>query len=148
MNRRSKPFIVVIEDNPADVQLLELALDDIALECDCKVIQDGAEALAWVRSFESGEGTQLQLPDLAVVDLNLPKNDGIEILTAMMNGRLSGVPALVLSSSPSPRDVARVRAFPNTRYLTKPSLLEQYAELGRAMREMLDSSSEQGASGG
>ena len=134
MNAETVPLLVVIEDNPSDVQLLEYTLKDAGLRCDVEVIVDGQKALAWVRKHIVGE----PLPALVIVDLNLPKHDGIEILEEMQRGgMLDGTTVLVLSSSPSPRDSARVRAFPNTRYMTKPSDLDGYGDLAKVLEEMM-----------
>jgi chemotaxis family two-component system response regulator Rcp1 len=136
MSSNKKPSILVVEDNPADVQLFALALEEANLDCELTVLRDGGEALAWVR--RAGEEAGQPIPDIAVIDLNLPKNDGIEVLDAMHRCPvLAWIPKLILSSSPSPVDIARATAFPNTRYLTKPCFLDQYGELGRAIVELL-----------
>jgi CheY-like chemotaxis protein len=133
-----KPYIVVVEDNPLDVKLFEIALAEAGLEYEMTVISDGGDALSWVLS--SSESTDEQhRPDLAVVDLNLPKYSGLEILSTMRRTpELSTVPVLVLSSSASLRDVARVKAFEKTAYMTKPADLEQYFEVGNMVRRMLE----------
>jgi CheY-like chemotaxis protein len=134
----ARPCLLVIEDNPADVQLLQFTLSDAGLDCEIVTIADGQKALAWVR--QQSEDAAPAKPQLLIVDLNLPKHDGIEILEAMQqNPSLAVLPVLVLSSSPSPRDAARVTAFPNTKYMTKPSDLDGYGELSTVLRQMLDS---------
>jgi CheY-like chemotaxis protein len=136
----AKHRIVVIEDNSADVQLLDFALQDAQLDFEFIVIPDGQQALAWVRGNSKEEHTPL--PELAIIDLNLPKHDGIEILEAIRGTpALARVPVLVLSSSPRPSDVSRVNAFTNTRYATKPTFLEEYGEIAAAVRAMLRPSS-------
>lgn len=130
-----RPVILVIEDNPADVQLLELALAEAGVTAELVTFHDGAEAMAWIAAC-GAEGSRC--PDLAVVDLNLPKYDGIELLTALRrNGQLAKVPALVMSSSTSPRDEARVRGLTDTEYLTKPADLDAYTAVGDVIRRML-----------
>src|SRR3954463_2161277 len=136
MTGASKPCVLMVEDNPADIHLLQFALRESGLDCDIEVLHDGLEALAWVRRHRDGAGTAL--PHIAILDLNLPKHDGIEVLEAMQHSpRLNALPVLVLSSSASPRDVARVTAFPNTAYRTKPSTLEEYADVARVIAEMM-----------
>lgn len=133
-----RPCILVIEDNASDVQLFRLALDEAGLDCELMVIRDGAEAVQWVESMrQSPDGHAL--PHMAVVDLNLPKYDGFEVL-AMMRATetLTSMPVMVLSSSVSPRDIARVQTFSNTRYVPKPVDLDEYSELGRKIRAMLN----------
>src|SRR5260370_28235156 len=98
-----------VDENPADVRLLRLALDNADLDCELIVIEDGAEALAFVR--QQGQDARNSPPDLAVLDFNLPKSDGLQILKAMRENRaFTGVPVAVLSSGLSPRDMARYRS--------------------------------------
>jgi len=130
MSAGRTPQIVVIEDNPADIELLRFALAEVGMICDLHIIRDGGQAMEWIGSAGS--------VDLVVVDLNLPKHDGIEVLEAMQASELlADLPVLVLSSSPSPRDMARVKMFRNTKYVTKPTFLEQYQDVGRLLEEML-----------
>lgn len=141
MSDMSTPHIVMIEDNPADVQLFELALTEVGLaNYKLTVLHDGGEALAWAAS--PGAAADAAHPDLTVVDLNLPKYSGIEIISTMRSRpELASVPVLVLSSSASPRDVARVQAFDHTVYMTKPVDLDQYIDVGNVVRRMLSSGS-------
>jgi DNA-binding response OmpR family regulator len=133
----NKPHIVVVEDNPMDVKLFEIALAEVGLEYELTVFSDGGDALSWAQSPGENTGAS-RPPDLAVVDLNLPKYSGLDILSTMRRtSELSKVPVLVLSSSASMRDVARVRAFENTAYMTKPADLDQYVEIGNVVRRML-----------
>ena len=97
--------ILVIEDNPADVELLRWALEDAGLDCELTVIDDGRDALDFV--LQRGKHAASSPPDLAILDWNLPKNDGLEILEGLRgNHAFDGVPVAVLSSSSSPRDRA------------------------------------------
>lgn len=138
--------VLMIEDNPADVQLLRFALDEVGLPCRLTAIHDGFEALQWARQF--GEDARPHDPALVILDLNLPKHDGFEILEEITrNPRLAGLPVLVLSSSASPRDVARVHAFPNTQYMTKPVVLDDYGNVARMLSGMLAGRNRESASG-
>ena len=128
--------VVVIEDNPADVELLRMALDSANFAYDMIVIQDGAEALELF--LNSGDGGFVP-PDVAVLDLNLPKYDGIEILeAARSNPGFAGVPIAVLSSSSSPRDRSRIQMFGPITYITKPPDLDQYLRIGPIIRDFLE----------
>ena len=134
-----KPHILLLEDNPADVQLLRRALQSAGLDCDLAVIEDGAEALAFMRGH--GKYRDARPPDLAVMDLNLPKNDGLEVLEEMRkNPALSQVPVAVLSSSSSPRERNRLKELRVTRFITKPYDLEQFMEIGSILKSLLDES--------
>ena len=131
-----KIHIFVVEDNPGDVHLLRMALRAAKLNCELTVVEDGREALDFVQRRGKYENTSV--PDLALLDLNLPKNDGIEILEAMRaNPALAGVPVAILSSSSSPHDQARVARFHISRFIAKPPDLDQYLEIGVIIRQLL-----------
>ena len=128
--------ILLIEDNPGDVDLLRLAFSNARFECELTVLDDGGEALALVR--QEGKYATLQPPDLAILDLNIPKNDGLEILEAMRaNGMYAEVPVAVFSSSSSPRERAAMERFRIRRFITKPSDLEEFMKIGSLVKELL-----------
>jgi len=128
--------VLVVEDNPADVELLRWALDGAAVDCDLTVIDDGGEALAFVQ--QRGKYFASTAPDLAILDLNMPKYDGMEILEAMRASKVfAAVPVAVLSSSSSPRDRARMEAYNIGRYITKPPDLDEYLRIGFIVKELL-----------
>jgi len=128
--------ILAVEDNPADVELLRLALRTAMIDFDLIVIDDGGEALSYVRQEGRFEGTLA--PDLAILDLNLPKNDGFEVLEEMRsNAAFQAVPVIVLSSSSWPRERARLEGLRVGRYLTKPADLDQYLRIGWSVKEYL-----------
>jgi CheY-like chemotaxis protein len=128
-----KTRILIVEDNPGDVELLRMAFRHAQLECDLTVIRDGRDALIYVR-----DGSAV-LPDLAILDLNVPKNDGLEILAAIRGSeRYAPVPVMVLTSSSSPADTARAQALGVTRHLIKPLELEQFMEVGRIVKQIIE----------
>ncbi|MDP9055162.1 MAG: response regulator [Acidobacteriota bacterium] len=132
-----KSQVLVVEDNPADVELLRWALDSAAVECDLTVIEDGGEALAFVQ--QRGKYIGSAPPDLAILDWNLPRYDGLEILEAMRASHVfAEVPVAVLSSSSSPRDRARMEAYNIGRYITKPPDLDEYLRIGLIVKELLN----------
>ena len=141
-----KVRIVLVDDNPADVRLLRLALDNADLDCELIVIDDGAEALAFVR--QQGQDARNSPPDLAVLDFNLPKIDGLQILKAMRENRaFTGVPVAVLSSGLSPRDMAKIQEFTLARYITKPSTLEEFLKIGSSLKALIERGSDERSSG-
>ena len=128
--------LLVIEDNPADVELLRWALDAASLRCDLVVLEDGGDALAFIQG--RGKHAGRRVPDLTVLDLNLPKYDGIELLEAMRaRPEFANVPVAVLSSSSSPRDRSRMEGFAIARYITKPPDLDEYLSIGNIIRELV-----------
>ena len=136
--------VLVIEDNPADVELLRWALEGAHLSCELIVLEDGGDALAYIQ--ERGKHVGRLIPDLTILDLNLPKYDGIELLEAMRaNAAFAHVPVAVLSSSSSPRDRSRMEAFDIARYITKPPDLDEYLQIGNIIRDLVSQHGTQGA---
>ena len=131
-----KVDVLVIEDNAADVELLRLALDHAALDCELTVITDGADVLAMLK--HEGKYTSMAIPDIVVVDMNLPRYEGTEILEAMRaHPAFNVVPVVVVSSSAWPRERARMQALGVARYITKPAELDEYLEIGVVLRDLL-----------
>src|SRR5580700_2305608 len=96
--------ILLAEDNPADVYLIREALREHGVNCALRVATDGAEVLRMISSELSLEEAQQHL-GLIILDLNLPRHDGTEILQRLREtAALSHVPVVVLTSSDSPRD--------------------------------------------
>lgn len=132
-----RPRILLIEDNPGDVDLLRLAMKTAGFDCDLTVLDDGGEAIAMVR--RQGKYADVSPPDLAILDLNVPKNDGIEIIESM---RASDVfrdtQVVVLSSSSSPRDYAKLEKFHIARYITKPPDLDEFLNIGAQIKQLVN----------
>ena len=134
--------IIVIDDNPGDVELLGWALSQAGVEFELSVIADGGEALELVR--RAGLTEETNAPDLVILDLNLPKVDGKEILRAMRSSEGFGsVPVIVWTSSNAVRDRAQLNELRVQQYLVKPPELDDFLSLGLAIKRVLD---ERGAS--
>jgi two-component system, chemotaxis family, response regulator Rcp1 len=136
--RRPEPkrHILVVEDNAADVELLRMALGHAGLEYDLTWISDGAEALAFMQ--QARDSSSSPIPDLAVLDLNLPKYGGIEILLAMRaNQALAEVPVAVLTSSSWARERVQMQSIGIACYITKPADLDEYLNIGFVIRDIL-----------
>ncbi len=132
----SKARILLVEDNPGDVELFRLALKKARLDCELTVLDDGADALALVR--QQGKYIDVPVPDLVVLDLNVPKYDGVEILEAMRaNPAFGDVRVTILSSSSSPRERDRIDKFRISRYITKPLDLDEFLKIGAILKELL-----------
>jgi chemotaxis family two-component system response regulator Rcp1 len=120
---RRKVNVLIAEDNPADVEILRMALGETDLDCEFTVIGDGAEVLAFFK--REGRYSASPVPDLAIVDLNLPKYDGIEVLEAMRaSPAFERVPVAVVSSSAWPREQCRMQALGVARYTPNPPTWE------------------------
>jgi two-component system response regulator len=129
-------FILVIEDNGSDVFLLERALNRQHLDFQLTHLRDGGEALAFVK--QQGPYANSPRPDLILVDLNLPKVDGEEIIRQIRNAKhLDGVPACVWSSSESAHDRASLGRLGANEFIFKPSGLEQFMQIGATVKDLL-----------
>jgi CheY-like chemotaxis protein len=127
--------ILIGEDNPADVYLIRIALQEHAIDLPLRVAADGQELLRIIDEEERVGQTQTTL---IILDINLPRHDGLEILKRLRrSGPLSGVPVAVLTSSDSPRDRLASADLGAARFLQKPSSLEQFLKLGGVFKELL-----------
>jgi CheY-like chemotaxis protein len=128
--------ILVIEDNSADVFLLRRALEKQDRRFELVCLADGDEALAFIR--KEGAYADAAIPNLILVDLNLPKCDGEELLREIRNTRhLAGVPVCAWSSSQSRRDRDLLKELGVVRFITKPSGLDQFMEIGKILADLL-----------
>jgi len=134
------PEILLAEDNAADVYLIREALREHNIECNVRLLTDGKEVLAFIADQNSSRSAQAN-PDLIILDLNLPRHDGIEILQRLRDDpKLARVPVVVLTSSDSPRDRQLANQLGAARFLRKPSNLEQFLALGSVFKELLNES--------
>ena len=128
--------ILVIEDNASDVFLLDRALKKEDLQFELIHLISGAEALAFIR--RQGAYTDAAAPNLILVDLNLSKYTGEDILREIRSaGHLAGVPVCVWSSSRSRRDEALLKELGVTQFITKPSGLDHFMQIGRIIKDLL-----------
>jgi two-component system, chemotaxis family, response regulator Rcp1 len=129
-------YIVLLEDNPGDVYLFRQALKNAGLDFELTVIEDGAVGLAYAK--RQGEYQESRVPDLAVLDLNLPKGDGETVLVAMRQRKeLERVPVIIMTSSATPREQANAKALGVERFITKPTNLEEFMQIGDVVKELL-----------
>ena len=123
---------MVAEDNPADVYLLREALGQQQEDVELTVVIDGEEALDYIDARGRYRGTPR--PDLFVLDLNLPKSDGSDVLKRIREKpELASVPVVVLTSSDSPKDRHTASTLGAASFLTKPSDLDQFLALGKTL---------------
>jgi len=130
--------IVVIEDNDGDVYLLEKALKDRHIDYELTRFEDGEEAIRALGG-EGAEGAALPVPDLILIDLNVPRREGFDILRVVRSRpALSTVPVGIFTSSDAQQDRHRVSYLGAERYIHKPPNLEEFiAKVGQAVEEML-----------
>jgi DNA-binding response OmpR family regulator len=128
--------ILVIEDNGSDVFLLERALKKHDLPFELVHLPNGGEALAFIR--RQGRWAEAATPDLILMDLNLARYSGEDILREIRAAKhLDSVPVCVWSSSQSRRDEAILKSLGVLHFITKPSGLDQFMEIGRTIKDLL-----------
>ena len=129
--------IWIAEDNPADVYLIEEALRRHKFAYRLTTADNGEDMLNMIARLDRdpGEGC----PDLFLIDLNLPRRSGDEILAHLrQSSRCALVPAIVITSSDSPQDRARARELGASYYFRKPADLEKFMAIGSIVRTFLE----------
>jgi CheY-like chemotaxis protein len=126
--------ILLVEDNLVDVRLTQEALKEGKLLNTLHVVRDGAEALAFIRQHAPYE-TRVQ-PDLILLDLNLPKKSGQEVLTELKNdAQLRRIPVVVLTTSEAEKDIVQSYSLHANAYITKPVDFEQFIQVIHIIEE-------------
>ncbi len=124
--------ILLVEDNPGDIRLTKEALKEGKVLNTLTVVQDGVEALTCLR--RQGQYAGARRPDLILLDLNLPKKDGREVLAEIKQDEaLKRIPVVVLTTSQDEQDVLKSYALHATSYITKPVELEQFISVVKAI---------------
>ncbi len=124
--------ILLVEDNPSDVELVRTAFDEVGIPADYTVFRDGDEAIAGIRGM-AGDGS---LPALVLLDLNLPRTSGHEVLTSLRAlPAFAQVPVVVFSTSNHPADRSRCLANGADEYQVKPPHFDQLLTLVQGLRE-------------
>ncbi|MDQ2773495.1 MAG: response regulator [Acidobacteriota bacterium] len=130
----AKPVqMLLVEDNPSDVRLMREALKETSLPIVITVARDGVEAMDLLHKIESGQGVR---PDLVLLDLNLPRKNGHEVLSEVKTSPgLRSIPVLVMTSSKAEDDVNQAYMLNANGYITKPSDLLEYIHIVRAIEQ-------------
>lgn len=124
--------VLLVEDNPGDVRLVEEAILEGGLRMDICVVGDGVEAMAFLR--KQGSYADVPSPDLVLLDLNLPGKDGREVLAEVKEDPiLRSIPVVVLTSSNHERDVQRANELHANGYIIKPGSLDQLIAVMRSL---------------
>ena len=126
--------ILLVEDNPGDVRLTIEALKEGKVSNRLSVARDGVEALAFLR--REGPHANAIRPDLILLDLNLPKKDGREVLAEIKEDtRLRRIPVVVLTTSKAEEDILRTYDLHANCYITKPVDLDQFITVVKSIDE-------------
>ena len=126
--------ILLVEDNPGDVRLTREALREGKVRNNLSVASDGVEAVAYLR--REGEHAHAVRPDLILLDLNLPRMDGREVLAEIKaDPSLRNIPVVVLTSSQAEEDIVRAYDLHANCYVTKPVDLDQFIRVVESIED-------------
>ncbi|HEY3328137.1 MAG TPA: response regulator [Novimethylophilus sp.] len=119
---------LLAEDNPGDVRLTQEALRESKIRNNLNVVQDGMEAMAFLR--KQGKYAEAPTPDVVLLDLNLPKKDGREVLAEIKSDPvLKRIPVVIITSSEAEQDILRTYDLHANCYVTKPVDLDQFIKV-------------------
>ena len=122
--------VLLVEDDPGDVLMTREAFEDYKVHNQLHVVNDGEQAMAFLR--QEGEYAGLPRPDLVLLDLNLPRMDGRQVLVAIKSDPdLSSIPVVVLTTSEAEDDVLRSYSLHANAYVTKPVDFERFINVVR-----------------
>jgi chemotaxis family two-component system response regulator Rcp1 len=126
--------VLLVEDNPGDVRLTKEALKEGKLLNQLTVVGDGVEALSFLR--KEGIYADALQPELILLDLNLPKKDGREVLAEIKaDPNLRRIPVVVLTTSSSEEDILKIYDLHANCYITKPVDLEQFMGVVKSIED-------------
>jgi chemotaxis family two-component system response regulator Rcp1 len=126
--------ILLVEDNPADVRLTQEALRDGPVVHRLSTVKDGAEAIAFLQQLEPYQDSPR--PDLILLDLNLPRVSGHEVLRLVKSDpRLKSIPVIILTTSRAAQDLLSAYDLHTNCYITKPVDLEQFFHVIRSIED-------------
>jgi two-component system, chemotaxis family, response regulator Rcp1 len=140
VNKMSKPItgkpveILLVEDNPGDVRLAIEALKDAKVRNNLHVAGDGVEAMDFLR--RKGKYAQSPHPDLILLDLNLPRKDGREVLEEIKtDDDLKRIPVVILTTSKDESDILKTYNLHANCYITKPLDLDRFVEVVKSIED-------------
>jgi CheY-like chemotaxis protein len=126
--------VLLVEDNPGDVRLTREALRDNKVHIHLSLVEDGVEAVTFLR--REGKYANAPRPDLILLDLNLPRKDGREVLKEIKgDGDLKQIPVVILTTSTAEQDILRTYDLHANCYITKPVDFEQFLMVVKAIED-------------
>ena len=130
---KGKPIeILLVEDNPGDVRLTREAFKSNKITNNLYVVRDGVEAMLFLR--QEGDYSDVPRPDLILLDLNLPKKDGREVLAEIkQDGELKTIPVVILTTSSAEEDIIKSYGLHANCYITKPANLAEFIDVMKAI---------------
>jgi len=126
--------ILLVEDNPGDVDLTRMALEDSKIYNLLSVVDNGVDAMDFLK--RKGKYTNASRPDLVLLDLNLPRKDGREVLNEIKSDdNLKRIPVVILTSSKDEEDILKAYNLHANSYVTKPMDLGQFFKVVQSIEE-------------
>ena len=126
--------ILMVEDNPADARLTKEAFKDAKVLNSMHVVADGEEAMMFLK--RAGKYSESPRPDLVLLDLNLPKKDGREVLAEIKKDpELKRIPVVILTTSEDEKDIFRAYDLHANAYVKKPVDLDQFMKIVEAVED-------------
>jgi chemotaxis family two-component system response regulator Rcp1 len=126
--------LLLVEDNPGDVRLTKVALKDAKLKINMHVVGDGMEAMAFLR--RQGKYASSPRPDLIMLDLNLPKKDGRQVLAEIKEDPdLKRIPVVIVTTSKAEEDILKTYNLHANCYVTKPLDLDQFIAVVQSIEQ-------------
>ncbi|MEA5564084.1 response regulator [Anabaena sp. UHCC 0399] len=120
--------VLLVEDNPGDVELTRIALEDSKISVNLNVVEDGVEAMAFLRKQE--KYADVPHPDIVLLDLNLPRKDGREVLAEIKTDQhLKRIPVVVLTTSQAEEDILKAYNLSANCYIAKPVDFDQFVRI-------------------
>ena len=124
--------VLMVEDDPGDADLTQELLEEAKVMVNVNIVDDGVKAVAYLR--KQGEYAQAVRPDLILLDLNLPRKDGREVLQEIKNDPdLKVIPVVVLTTSDADEDILRSYNLGANSFVTKPVGLEQFGNIVKSI---------------
>ena len=128
--------IVVVEDNAGDVELIRYALEGASVDRYLRIFSDGDQAIRFIDELDQGRGI---CPAAFVLDLNLPRMSGREVLQRIRRSPVCGkAPVLIFSSSGAEIDRADAARLGADRYVVKPSDLDEFLKIGLLLKDVIE----------
>jgi CheY-like chemotaxis protein len=126
--------VLLVEDSPGDIRLTQEALKDAKIHINLQVVRDGERAMSFL--MRKGEYANAPRPDLILLDLNLPKKDGREVLQEIKESQtLKIIPVVILTTSASEADILRSYSLHANCYITKPVSLDGFLTVVKSIED-------------
>ena len=125
--------ILLVEDNPADVRLIKEIFKDFTVQNEMHVVNNGIAAMDFL--YKNGQYENAPRPDLVLLDLNLPRKDGREVLVEIKEDEaLKSIPVIILTTSSAPEDISETNNYANC-FITKPANLDHFINVLKSLED-------------